>query len=259
MPGYKVQVKKEDGGMQDIPLAAQYDGNGREISAEYATKASVNVKYTKPSSGIPEDDLEQTVRDALSKAKNAGEKTSGGGFKGGDGTSAGRGAAIGDGAVASLGGAVGAETYAQSGGAVGYMASSLTNGFAGGQEASAQSGAAVGFHASATSGGAVGDRASAKTGFAGGVLAVASANGAVQLGQGENVNTNTLQFREYQIVDENGLIPAERLSNIQVPVTSVNGKTGAVNLTAANVGAATESYVDSQIAAAITTALNTSV
>lgn len=43
------------------------------------------------------------------------------------------------------------------------------------------------------------------------------------------------------------------------PVTSVNNKTGAVNLTAKDVGAATESYVNSQIAAAITTALNTAV
>lgn len=285
MPGYKVQVKGEGGGMVDIPLAAQYDGKGKEISSEYATKASVNGKYTKPSGGIPESDLSAEVRASLSRADSALQaapvtsvnsktgnvvlsaedveaateesvsailnntsliKNESGGFQGGTGADATLGGAIGYGADATYGGAIGRNASATSGGAVG-------------SEANATYGGAVGVEASATTGGAVGQSASATTGFAGGYSALATANGAVQLGTGENRTENTLQFRGYQIVDANGNIPAERLSNINVPVTSVNGKTGAVSLSASDVGAAAESYVNSQIAAAITTALNTAV
>lgn len=160
-------------------------------------------------------------------------KNQGGGFQGGAGASAGKGAAIGDGASAELGGAVGCNASANIGGAVGYLATVTANGFAGGQEASATHGGAIGMSASATSGGAVGDRASATSGFAGGLLAHATAEGAVQLGQGTNNNAKTLQFRDYQIVDANGNIPASRLS-ANSPVRSVNGKTGAVNLTTAD-------------------------
>lgn len=41
MSGYILQGKKADGSMVDIDLAAKYDGDGREISAIYATKAEV--------------------------------------------------------------------------------------------------------------------------------------------------------------------------------------------------------------------------
>lgn len=271
--------------MVNIPLAAQYDGKGKEISSEYATKASVNGKYTKPSGGIPESDLSAEVRTSLSRANSALQtapvtsvnskignvvlsaedvgaateesvsailnntsliKNQSGGFQSGTGANATYGGAIGYGANATYGGAVGRNASATSGGAVG-------------SEANATYGGAVGVAASATTGGAVGQSASATNGFAGGYSAKATANGAVQLGQGTNNNANTLKFRDYQIVDANGDIPAERLSNINVPVTSVNGKTGAVSLSASDVGAATESYVNSQIAAAITTALNTAV
>lgn len=179
--------------------------------------------------------LDGVTSNIQTQLNNSGKITSSGGFQGGTGASATFGAAIGNSATA------------YSGGAIGSLASETSGG------------GAVGVRASVQSGGAVGAAARATTGFAGGENAKATASGAVQLGYGTNDNENTLQFREYQIVNENGLIPAARLSNIQVPVTSVNGKTGAVNLTAADVGATTESYVNSQIAAAITTALNTAV
>ena len=264
MPGYKVQVKGEDGGMVNIPLAAQYDGKGKEISSEYATKASVNGKYTKPSGGIPESDLSADVRTSLSRANSALQtapvtsvnskignvvlsaedvgaateesvsailnntsliKNQSGGFQAGTGASATYGGAIGYGANATYGGAVGRNASATSGGAVG-------------SEANATYGGAVGVAASATTGGAIGQSASATNGFAGGYSAKATANGAVQLGQGTNNNANTLKFRDYQIVDANGNIPVERLS-ANSPVRSVNGKAGAVTLSASDVGAAT--------------------
>lgn len=277
MPGYKVQVKGEDGGMVDIPLAAQYDGKGKEISSEYATKASVNEKYTKPSGGIPESDLSAEVRTSLSRADSALQaapvtsvnsktgnvvlsaedvgaateesvsailnntsliKNQSGGFQGGTGASAANGAAIGKGAKAYGGGAIGSSAKETSGGGAVGIAAKTQSGGAVGSTASATIGGAIGSAASATSGGAVGSAASATDGFAGGYNAKATANGAVQLGQGTNNNANTLKFRDYQIVDANGNIPVERLS-ANSPVRSVNGETGAVTLSASDVGAAT--------------------
>ena len=119
-----------------------------------------------------------------------------------------------------------------------------SGGFQGGTGANATYGGAIGYGANATYGGAVGRDASATTGFAGGYSAQATANGAVQLGAGVNRTENTLHFRGYQIVDANGNIPASRLS-ANSPVRSVNGKTGAVSLSAADIGAATKTQVNS--------------
>ena len=44
--------------------------------------------------------------------------------------------------------------------------------------------------------------------------AYVSGNGAVQLGQGVNETDGTLQFGEYQIVDDDGYIPEERLGGL---------------------------------------------
>lgn len=111
------------------------------------------------------------------------------------------------------------------GGAIGYNAVTR-NGFAGGSNASvgqvvdfqgepfviSDDGAAIGENAHATSGGAVGKDACATDGFAGGEGAYTDADGAVQLGTGTNENENTLQFRDYQVVDADGKIPDERLN-----------------------------------------------
>jgi len=48
-----------------------------------------------------------------------------------------------------------------------------------------------------------------------------------------------------------------KISTIEVPVTKVNGKTGEVILTAADIGATTESYVDSKIASMVDSAPET--
>lgn len=74
-----------------------------------------------------------------------------------------------------------------------------------------QSGA-IGRNAQTVTGGAAGDNSSSLDGFAGGENAVASANGAVQLGQGTNNNANTLQFKNFQILDSTGKIPNDRLN-----------------------------------------------
>ena len=176
--------------------------------------------------------LDGVTSNIQSQFNNSGKISSGGGFQGGTGASAGGGAAIGNGAKA------------YGGGAIGSSASETSGGGAVGIAANTQSGGAVGSAASATTGGAIGSAASATTGFAGGNSAKATANGAVQLGEGTNNNANTLQFRDYQIVDANGNIPASRLS-ANSPVRSVNGQTGAVSLSAADVGAATETQVNS--------------
>ena len=164
--------------------------------------------------------LDGATSNIQTQLNNSGKITSSGGFQGGTGARATFGAAIGNSATAYSGGAIGSSASETSGGG------------------------AVGVSASVQSGGAVGAAAMATNGFAGGEQAKATASGAVQLGEGKNNNANTLQFRDYQIVDANGNIPASRLS-ANSPVRSVNGQTGAVSLSAADVGAATETQVNS--------------
>lgn len=84
-------------------------------------------------------------------------------------------------------------------------------GFKGGSNARATNGGAIGVYAVTTTGGAMGAGAQSEDGFAGGSSAKAITTGAVQLGTGTNSNRNTLQFRDYQVVDANGKIPIERL------------------------------------------------
>ena len=53
---------------------------------------------------------------------------------------------------------------------------------------------------------------SASGGGAWGASATATATGAYQIGQGVNTNANTLQFRNFRLLDAAGTIPDERLS-----------------------------------------------
>lgn len=211
---------------------------GSSLTPVYFSADGVPVACDKELAG------EQTAGGGFQGGNNARAEANGGaigakaratdgGFAGGLNTFASTGAAVGEGANATSGGAVGDGTVSEGGGgAVGDSAEETAGGFAGG------------YGASATSGGAVGYAATATTGFAGGYGAASNADGAVQLGQGENNTENTLQFRSYQLCDASGNIPAERLS-ANSPVRSVNGKTGAVSLSAADVGAATETQVNS--------------
>lgn len=102
--------------------------------------------------------------------------------------------AAGDSATATYGGAIGNGASAGMGGAIGRMANTST-------------------------GGAVGQGANSTTGFAGGYNATANATGAVQLGQGTNSDANTLQFRQYQLLDSEGVIPSDRLKNAALKKT----------------------------------------
>lgn len=101
----------------------------------------------------------------------------------------------------------------------GENSSATTGGGAVGSDASTLSGGAVGSGANSTTGGAVGLGAYTTTGFAGGYMAKASANGAVQLGTGTNNSQNTLQFRQYQLLDSEGVIPSDRLKNAALKKT----------------------------------------
>ena len=60
--------------------------------------------------------------------------------------------------------------------------------------------------------------------------------------------TPTIPTKTSQLTNDSGFLTS-------APVTSVNGKTGVVNLLAEDIGAATESYVDDAISAAIGTAI----
>ena len=125
------------------------------------------------------------------------------------------GGSVGRNASSTNGGAIGSSAYSTEGGAVGYYAFSTiggaigrsaysTNGGSVGSWASSTEGGAVGRHASSTLGGAIGSSAYSTTGFAGGYSAKATADGAVQLGEGTNEVANTLNFRDYQLMDANG-------------------------------------------------------
>lgn len=107
--------------------------------------------------------------------KKAGEITSDGGFAAGGGT-----------CLAGPGGAIGLNAATIGGGAVGSGAGSL-------------------------SGGAIGQAATATTGFAGGWNAKSMASGAAQICNGTNETANTLQFRNFRLVEANGKIPLDRL------------------------------------------------
>lgn len=157
------------------------------------------------------------------------------------------GGAIGYNACSIEGGAIGNRASSQTGGAVGSDASSIS-GFAGGESAIANfggaigknayvdytggavghnaystTGGAVGSDASSTSGGAVGLRASSTNGFAGGYQAKAIADGAVQLGEGTNEVSNTLQFRNYQVMDANGYFVTKKYGTSDPTGTATTG------------------------------------
>lgn len=105
----------------------------------------------------------------------------------------------------SCGGAIGNGASALHGGAVGYEATT-SGGGAVGNGANSSEGGAVGRGASTETGGAVGWGAKSTTGFAGGDDAVATAEGAVQLGYGTNETEYTLQFRSHQISNGSGTL-----------------------------------------------------
>lgn len=224
--------------------------NGTKVqtfTANQSTNVIANItvptktsELTNDSGFITSDDLSSGVTSVVGQTGavtadqiKSGIQNSTGGFSIGTNANASSGGAIGNTASAVTGGAVGKNSYAESGGAIGEYA---TTG----------SGGAVGDYSKSTTGGAIGEFAEATTGFAGGYNAKATSTGAVQLGEGTNATTNTLQFRGYQLLNASGKIPSERLdidiptktSDLtndsgfltSAPVTSVAGNTGAVTV-----------------------------
>ena len=218
----------EEAEQQGITGTVKYD-KAQSLTDEQKAQARSNI-------GAASDSSVELIENNTTLIKNQG-----GGFAAGDGAETTSGAAIGDGASSTLGAAIGnSAEEGGAGGAVGYRATTTGGGGAVGNAANSVKGGAIGEMAEAFNGGAVGCGAESNgSGFAGGELAIARGGGScVQLGSGTNNEQNTLQFRSYQICDANGNIPAERLS-ANSPVKSVNGKTGAVVLAPADIGAAT--------------------
>lgn len=132
-----------------------------------------------------------------------------GGFQGGTNAAASNGAAIGKGASSGA-----------TGGAVGTNAKAGVGGFAGGYNASASTGGAIGKDSKATTGGAAGQGAVSSAGFAGGNKAVCGTTSspidAIQLGTGTNTTAKSLQVYDKQLMDADGKIPWERMTDLVV-------------------------------------------
>lgn len=127
----------------------------------------------------------------------------------------------GSGATATTGGAIGEEAVASAGGAIGNHASATTGG-AIGNRAKTDNGGAIGDGASSLSGGAIGSGAKTSYGFAGGKDAkTIDSDGfgidAIQLGTGTNNTVRSLQVYNYTLMNPDGSIPAERLTNAATP------------------------------------------
>lgn len=131
-----------------------------------------------------------------------------GGFNGGAQATATTGGAVGYKSTTKKGGAIGRSTVSDSGGAIG-------------ESATATSGGAIGEGAQETEGGgAIGWNSKAGGGFSGGNHAqvIKDSNGnyidAIQLGQGMNKRSGTLQIYDYTLMNEDGSIPEERLPTL---------------------------------------------
>ena len=133
-----------------------------------------------------------------------------GGFQGGVGATASNGAAIGNGASSGA-----------TGGAVGMKAKAGIGGFAGGYNASASTGGTIGKDSKTTTGGAAGQGAVSGNGFAGGYNAKCDSSSgkaidAIQLGTGTNTTAKSLQVYDKQLMDADGKIPWERMTDLVV-------------------------------------------
>lgn len=101
----------------------------------------------------------------------------------------------------------------------------ISGGFRGGRDGLVNSGAALGDNAETNDGISIGANTFSIDGIAAGKNAIADGKNAIaiganssaqgnsiQIGQGSNANDNTVQFFTYPMLDENGKIPAERLT-----------------------------------------------
>lgn len=101
----------------------------------------------------------------------------------------------------------------------------ISGGFRGGRDGMVNAGASLGDNAETNDGVSIGANTFSIDGIAAGKNAIANGTNAIsiganssaqgnsiQIGQGSNANDNTVQFFTYPILDENGKIPAERLT-----------------------------------------------
>ena len=189
----------------DLPLESMvvngtYDSETKEVVLTLQNGNEVRFSVADLVSGlVSQTDFDNIVNNTT-KIKN-----SNGGFAGGSLAQANSGGAIGRFANADYGGAVGQSATASSGGAVG-------------ENATTSIGGAIGWNAKSDHGGAIGASAKTSNGFAGGYIAQtidASGNGidAIQLGTGTNQTEKSLQVYDYTLMNADGTIPAERLTN----------------------------------------------
>ena len=222
-------VQKIIDGTTSVAEAAHAD------TADSATKAAQDAAgnviadtYAKQQGSYPQMSVGNASNATLASNSNmlggvaadsyALKQNSNGGFEGGDGASS-----TGNGA------AVGADASSASGFAGGYN-SSASGGGSAGNSAMTTNGGAVGSGTSSTSGFAGGSGSNTTTGVAIGTSAVASGTGAVQLGTGTNSTSNTLQFRDYQLVDADGKIPDDRISDTFVKGSDLFSSSGEIIL-----------------------------
>ena len=105
---------------------------------------------------------------------------------------------------------------------------------------------AIGKDATTVTGGAAGDYSHSTNGFAGGENAVASASGAVQLGEGTNNEASTLKFGSFKLVDNNGKIPNDRLNLDDEPTSqSTNPLTSGSIYSILNISSPTSATLNS--------------
>ena len=181
------------------------------VKTELDKKANTSDVYTKTEVDTALDkkadsDSVYTKSEVDTEIENkADKKNDNGGFEGGENARAENGGAIGKNAKTYTGGAVGYNAYTADGGA-------------------------VGLNSEAFNGGAIGQNAHAQNGFSGGYNAK-TGNGiqnAIQLGEGTNNSEKTLQVYDYQLMDDNGHVPNDRIptkadKSASVPHTTVSG------------------------------------
>lgn len=186
----------------DSATKAAQDAAGNVIADTYAKQQGSYPQMSVGNASNATLASNSNMLGGVAAASYALKQNSNGGFEGGDGASS-----TGNGA------AVGADASSASGFAGGYN-SSASGGGSAGNSAMTTNGGAVGSGTSSTSGFAGGSGSNTTTGVAIGTSAVAYGTGAVQLGTGTNSTSNTLQFRDYQLVDADGNIEPERLLNM---------------------------------------------
>ena len=197
---------------------ATNDSQGNNIANTYAKQQGSYPQMSVGNASNATLASNSNMLGGVAAASYALKQNSNGGFEGGDGASS-----TGNGA------AVGADASSASGFAGGYN-SSASGGGSAGNSAMTTNGGAVGSGTSSTSGFAGGSGSNTTTGVAIGTSAVASGAGAVQLGTGTNSTSNTLQFRDYQLVDADGKIPDDRISDTFVKGSDLFSSSGEIIL-----------------------------